>query len=428
MANKFHLERLRNGVRILSVPQKNTAAVTMLAFFPVGSRYENKKINGVSHFVEHLMFKGTARRPTTFDLTRELDSMGADYNAFTGKDHTAYYIKVNKDKAIQALELLQDMLWGSLFEAKEIEREKGVIVEEINMYTDNPTMVIEEYFEELLYPGNPLGWYIGGTPEVIKAMTREEIVAYHDKFYQPSKMLLTMAGAVNERMLSEARQLVAAVAPIKQTGTPSFPRAVIKKSVSLAERVSLKYKETDQAHLVLGFPGLNYEDKRETALHILSTILGGTMSSRLFIAVREKRGLAYVIRSGANDYKDTGSFYIQAGLEKNRLDEAIKVILEELHSIAVTGPTAEEVKRAKDYLCGRLVLSLEDSNAVANWYAKQAALMKHTDTPQAKMDKLQKVTAAEVTRLARTMFDKDSLRLVVLGPYKDKEKFVKLMK
>lgn len=428
MPHNYSLEKLNNGIRLLSVPQKNTQAVTILAFFPVGSRYESKKINGISHFIEHLMFKGTTRRPTSFDLTRELDSMGADYNAFTGKDHTGYYIKVSKHKAEAALDLLEDMLWHSLFDAAEIEREKGVVIEEINMYTDNPTMVIEEYFEELMYPGNPLGWYIGGTPDVIKSITRDEIISYRNHFYQPQKMLLTVAGAVAADFIGRVKNNFKSVRQEKTSvAAPVFSKVKLKKSTRVEERFLLKYKETDQAHLVLGFLGLNYDDERGAAYNVLNTILGTTMSSRLFIAVREKRGLAYMIRSGANPYKDVGNFSIQAGLDKSRIDEAIKVILEEVHSLMVTGPTEEEVQRAKDYLSGRTILSLEDSSALANWYAKQAALMKRIETPQEKIAKLQKVTAKEVAKVAADVFKKDELRLVVLGPYKDTERFLKLM-
>ena len=428
MNSKYTLQKLANGIRLLSVPQHNTKAVTIMAFFPVGSRYEHKKINGLSHFIEHLMFKGTSRRPTTFDLTRELDSLGAEYNAFTGKDHTAYYIKVSAEKLLSALDLLQDMLWQSLFDAKEIEREKGVVIEEINMYTDNPTMVIEEYFEELIYPGNSLGWYIGGTPEVIRGITRAEVVSYRDCFYRPDQMLLTVAGAVSGSALAQVKKTVASLAGVKSAQTPSFNRVLIKKEVSISERCTIKFKETDQAHLVLGYPGINYDDRRGPALAVLNTLFGGLMSSRLFIAVREKRGLAYMIRSSSSPYKDVGSFYVQAGLDKQRVEEAIQVILEEIHSLTLVGPTVEEVKRAKDYLTGRLVLSLEDSSDLANWYAKQAALMKRTETPEERLAKIKKVTVNDVAKVAKEIFKKDQLRLVILGPYKDKVRFLKLMK
>ncbi|MEK9183066.1 MAG: pitrilysin family protein [Patescibacteria group bacterium] len=420
----FKTNKLLNGITLLTVPVAGTEAVTVLALFPVGSRYETARQSGISHFIEHLMFKGTAKRPATLDISRELDKVGAEYNAYTGRDHTGYYVKVSADKIELALDLLSDMLWHSKFDKDEIEREKGVIVEELNMYKDNPTMYVEELFEELMYKNNSLGRDIGGTPKTVRAASREMIISYYHQFYNPHNLVLVVAGKIgkNIRPMIDKYFSMAGSKKIK----PTFP-AFSFPSRSAME-ASVHFKKTDQTHLAMGFPGFSYDDPRSPALALLNIILGATMSSRLFTEVRERRGLAYVIQSGLNRYHETGNLVIKAGLDKSRLAEAMKVILAELEKIKKQGVMYEELQTAKDNLAGHMILQLEDSSAQADWYGRAALLKKKIRTPQEELAIYRAVKLPEIKKIANQIFQMPRLRLSAIGPYQDNLELKKMLK
>ncbi|MBF8280236.1 MAG: Peptidase M16 domain protein [Candidatus Magasanikbacteria bacterium] len=413
---------LKNSGRLLLIPYQDTKAATVYCMFPVGSRYEHKKIVGVSHFIEHLMFKGTKKRPTTLDISRELDAHGAEYNAFTSKDYTGYYIKIDAEQMPLALDILSDMLFHSKFEGEEIDKERGVIIEELHMYEDNPTMHIDTLFEETLYGDHPLGWRIGGWPEQIKAVTREEIISYRDKFYDPAKMVVAVAGKLPADALAQIEKTFGAVGGGKT--------AVVKpeswKELG-AERIFIQYKETDQTHIALGMPALSYEHKDLPALKLLTVILGGTMSSRLFIEVREKRGLAYSVRAGVESYHETGNFSVRAGLDKNRLEQALTVIMNELKKVKESGVTKKEFTDAKTNFHGRLVLELEESNALADFYSRQALLMEKIKTPEEKLAEIDAVTIEDVHRVAGEILDFKKLRMAVIGGVKDAKPLEKIL-
>jgi len=418
----FHKEKLQNKSTLITIPVKGTEAVTVLMMFPVGSRYENAEQNGLSHFIEHMLFKGTLSRPTTLDISKELDKVGAEYNAYTSRDHTGYYIKAAADKIELALDLLSDMVWNSKFNETELEKEKGVIVEELNMYKDNPTMYIEQLFEETLYHGHPLGRDIGGTAKTVRAVSRAQMVSYYKDFYQPANMILAVAGKIDGQTAKLVKKYF-----FKNGAVPSgsrFEKFLCKEKS--CPRAKVFFKETDQTHLVLGFPAVNYESSISPAVSLLNIILGGTMSSRLFVEVREKRGLAYMIHSGVNQYQDVGNFFIRAGLDKTRLAEALKIIILELRKIKKDGVTAEELKMAKDNVAGRFVLQLEDSSVQAEWYAKQALLMKRTRTPEEELQRYKKVTAGEVKKAALKIFDIKKMRVAAIGAFKNSKEIVKM--
>jgi predicted Zn-dependent peptidase len=301
----YHVSKLKNGITLITVPIKGTKATTVLAMFPVGSRYETAKMSGCSHFVEHLMFKGTVKRPTTLDISRALDSYGSQYNAFTSKEYTGYYIKIAGNKQAVAYDILSDMLYNSQFVKEEVEKEKGAIVEELRMYKDNPLMDIENIFETLLFGETPLGREIGGTEATVRGVSREELWEYYQQHYSPKNMVVVIAGDIDRKKLATIlpKTFEAKLPPKGAFGFSYYKKdfekiGYFKKKVPLADRVFVKQKKVDQSQLMLGFPGLAYNDKREDVLDVLSTILGGAMSSRLFIEVRERRGLAYMIRSG----------------------------------------------------------------------------------------------------------------------------------
>jgi predicted Zn-dependent peptidase len=419
----------KNGLRLILAPLKETKTITLLVLFKVGSRYEDKKINGVSHFIEHMMFKGTKKRPNTLALSKELDRVGAEYNAFTSKDHTGYYIKINKKQADLAFDILSDMLFNSKFDSEELEREKKVIVEEINMYEDNPLMYIDHLFEESVYRGNSLEWLVSGTKESVGGIDHGQMINYFDQFYQPENIVIGVAGnfdkdatGLAERYFVEHSNKIRINSKNIQMRFPAF------KNKQIRPRVNLRLKETEQVQIALGFPAYSYDNPKLYPLYLLGIILGGNMSSRLFIRIRERLGLAYYIRAMVSVYEDTGNFLVQAGLDTSRIDEAIKAILEELGKVKKEGVTSEELDRAKDFLDGKITIELEDSGSVADWYAKQELLTKEILTPEEKLKKIFAVTAKDVQRVANDMIDEKKLNLALIGPFKEKEKFLKLLK
>lgn len=413
-----------NKTKLILIPFKDTKAITILFLFGVGSRYETKNINGASHFIEHLMFKGTKKRPTTLDISKALDSVGAEFNAMTSKDYTGYYIKISHEKIDLATDILSDMLLNSKFENAEINRERGVVVEEINMYQDNPLMYIESLFEETVHAGNSLGWDVAGPSSVIKKITREQLLNYRDQYYCAENCVIAVAGKLNDNIKKLVDQKF-----ISKVSSAAFGPKFKKFKINQQERrVKLQYKETKQVQLALGFPAVGYGEPATYALHLLSIILGGNMSSRLFISVRERKGLAYFVRCYPNFYQDTGNIMIQSGLDISRLDEAIAVILHELKKIKMHGVTAKELKDAVEFLKGKMVLTLEDSSHLAEFYAKQELLQGKAMTPAEKMKKYQAVKLADIKKIANKYFQNRFLNLALIGPFKSPEKFKRLLK
>ncbi len=420
----MHIEKktLPNGVRVIWARTPWTKAVTLLVLARVGSRYEIRRINGISHFIEHLMFKGTKKRPTTLHISRELDRLGAEYNAFTSKDHTGYYIKVAKEHFPIAADILFDMLLNSLFKEEEIERERKVIAEEIKMYEENPLMHIEDLFEETLYRPSTLGWNIAGTKETMLGITRADITAFFNTYYGPGNVAVVIAGDLPESALStiggHARHFT------DRMGVPqSFePFKWQPGKVDL----KMQYKKLEQVQLSLGFPSYPALHPKLPALNLLNVILGGNMSSRLFISVRERHGLAYTVRSEVSTYEDTGSLRVHAGLDGARLGQAIKLILQELALIR-KGVTPKELKDAKECMKGRITLSFEDTLEIAGWYGKQEILHRKLVTPEEKMKQLEKVTLKNIRDVAQEVIVKGNLRAALIGPYKDEKPFRKLL-
>lgn len=405
--------QLKNKANVLLVPLRDTKSVTVLIMYPVGSRYEPQKMNGVSHYIEHLMFKGTQKRKNTLTLTREIDRLGAEYNAFTSKEYTGYYIKTDTEYTQTALDILSDMLFHSTFDAKEMEREKGPIVEELRMYRDNPIMNIETIFEGLLYQGSPLGWDIGGTPEHVVSYKRDEVLAYKHKYYQANNMTVVVAGNIQE----ETKGWIE-----KYFGSEKVEGVVNKKykpyvfgSVKKNDRLIVEQKPTDQAQLMLGFPGFPYQDKRNVTASVLNTILGGSMSSRLFIQIRERRGLAYVIRSVVEQFRDTGYVAVRAGLEPKNINKAIHVIQQEIEKIKEKGVTKRELDDAKTHIRGALTLSLEDSSSQADWYGRSFLFQDKIYTPEERLALIEAVTLDDIQKLARDTFRFSEMRVAVIG-------------
>jgi len=410
--------KLPNQASLYLVPQKDAKSVTVLVMYPIGSRYEQGRLSGVSHYIEHLMFKGTKKRPNTLTLTREIDRLGAEYNAFTSKEYTGYYIKSDSKYLDVSLDILSDMLFNSLFDSKEMEKEKGVIVEEIRMYKDNPLMNIGNIFESLMYAGN-LGRDIAGTEKHVLGYQRKDVLNYRNKYYQPNNMTVVVAGKVDDK----TKQLVNKYfgkRKNKSRVTRAFLAAKFGK-VEKDKRVGVEQKQTDQAQMMLGFPGLDYNHRNNPVLTVLNTILGGSMSSRLFIKIRERLGLAYLVKSGAENFRDTGYAYVRVGLEAKNINKTLQVVKQEIEKIKKHGVTKKELADAKTHLRGALTLAMEDSSAQASWYAGQALFMKSIKTPEEKLRGMEKVTNADIKAMAKKVFNFQQMRVAVIGNVNKKD-------
>ncbi|PIY93243.1 MAG: hypothetical protein COY69_02665 [Candidatus Magasanikbacteria bacterium CG_4_10_14_0_8_um_filter_32_14] len=404
---------LKNKAKVYFVPLQDTKSLTTLVMYPVGSRFEADKMAGVSHYVEHLMFKGTKKRPNTLVLTREIDRLGAHYNAFTGKEYTGYYIKADAKYSEVSMDILSDMLFNSKFDEKEMEREKGPIIEEIRMYKDNPLMNIDNIFEDLMFGGCPLGRDIAGTEVHVRSYKRPDVIKYRDTYYSPDNMTIVVAGAIDEKIKKEVEKYFGAG---KNSGAKKRDyKPACFGHAEKNKRITVEKKETDQVQIMLGFPGLNHEDNRNYAESVMNTILGGSMSSRLFIQIRERRGLAYMIRSGAGNFRDTGYFYVRAGLEAKNINKAIGVIKKEIEKICEKGVSKKELEDAKTHIRGSQTLSLEDSASQADYYAEEALFSKKIETPEERLQKIEKVTNEDIIKLAKQIFKWNQMRVAIIG-------------
>lgn len=421
---KPQLKKLKNGIPLIVIPQKGAESMTLFVFCRVGSRYETKSINGASHFIEHLMFKGTKRRPDTQTISRTLDRYGAEYNAMTSKDFTGYYVKMDAAQTPLAIDLLHDMLFHSHYDAKEMDRERGVIVEEINMYEDNPRMHIEDLLEEALFPGSTLGWNIAGPREVIKTVSRDELIAYRDAYYVPGRLTIALSGKIHPKALGLLEKTFGRVKTPKPTADHAFKPFTVPEK--LAEPLAFQEKKTEQVQLGMAFHGLPLGHKDGPAVSLLASILGGSMSSRLFIQVRERRGLCYSISASHQPMEDTGVFSVMAGLEKARFPEAVKTILAELKKTTTTSVTAEELRRAKDHIRGKITLAFEDSSFQADWYGKQWMFQQKIESPEQRLRKFEQVTAADIKRVAKVIFRPEHMAQAVIGPFASKKELAKM--
>ncbi len=422
MHTKYQKKKLKNGATLVAMPQEHTSSVTIFVGFPVGSRFEDARINGTSHFIEHMMFKGTERRPHTKDITTEIDAAGAQWNAFTSKEWTVYYIKIDSSRLEDAADLIEDMLFHSKFENDEFQREKGVINEELRMYEDTPARDVQEEFELIMHEGSPLSYKIGGTPEIINALTRDDLVNYRDKFYHHDKMVVGVSGHYSEDQLAKVETIFEKGE--KKGGTPEM---LTSQAADAKDIVRLKYKKTDQVHIALGFPAFKRGDDRLPALSLLQVIMGGSMSSRLFIEIRERRGLAYRVRTDIEVYHDTGNTYVHAGLHTERIDQALEVLVAELKKVAANGVTEQELEHAKGNVRGSMILALEDSATVAQFFVEQELLAPETFTPEQKLAKIDAVTLSDIQEVAKEVFDFTKAKLAVIGPFDDPKRFEKFL-
>jgi len=435
--DNYKITTLKNGLRLITVPMPQMESVTVMVGVGAGSRYETKKVNGLFHFIEHMAFKGTKKRPTTLAIASEVDGVGGEFNAFTDKEFTGYYLKLASKHTKLAFDILSDMLTNSLFKPEEIEREKGVIIEEINMYEDTPIRRIWDVFIRLLYGENPMGWDIAGESRIIKAIKRQDFLRCIDRLYYPENMVVAVAGKLNDKEIKNMTENFFSslrAAARQSAGSGDARRKAgqkVTKSIKIKQnqpRLKLINKTTEQGHFCLGVPGYNLFHKDRFALGILAAILGGGMSSRLFLEIREKRGLAYYVGSEVDYYTDSGFLLNRAGVRLEKIQEAIKIVLEELANLTSKKVSQKELNKAKEFTKGGLILALEDSKNIANRYAAQLILEGQVRTPEQTLKLINKVTVEDVQRVAKDIFKPQKLNLAIIGPYKEETRFKKLLK
>ncbi len=417
----YSLQKLGSGLPVLTAPTDGTSAVTVLVFAGAGSRYEIRKNRGISHFLEHMFFKGGKKYKNAADVSMAIDSVGGDFNAFTGKEYAGYYVKVAAEKVELACDVLSDMLQNATFPPEEIEKERGVIIEEYRMYQDTPMYQAGWDFETLVYGDQPLGWDTIGTEEVIRTVTQKDFQNHKNELYTPDNLVLTFAGKIDDTKAAKLGQDYFGGIGGKKVG--AF-EAVMKHE---GERISLTTKQTEQAHLVLGVEAVSALDSDHFAQKLLAVILGGSMSSRMFLRIREKRGLCYYISTATDNYMDTGLLSTRAGVDQSRLHEAIAAIRHEYEECAKDGITEAELRRAKDFLKGKITLSMEDSEERAHFFGKQQLLYPTVRDLPAYFTEIEKITTVQVNALAAKLLKTDRLRLVVIGKENDKKKLSELI-
>ncbi|MFH1427269.1 MAG: pitrilysin family protein [Patescibacteria group bacterium] len=417
----YKLKLLRNGIKLITIPMRGTKTATILLMVRTGSKYENKKNNGISHFLEHMFFKGTKKRPNTLALAGELDSVGGEYNAFTGKEYTGYFVKVDCSKIKLAADIVSDMLLNSKFEQKEIDRERGVIVEEINMYHDNPLMYIEDIFENCLYGNTPAGWDTIGRADNILKFKRADFLKYFNSQYGAQNTIICLAGNIKngtEKIISQY---------FNKLAKSKIKDKIAVKEKQIKPKIKIHYKKTDQASLSLGVRTFPHNDPDEVILKIIAIILGGSMSSRLFIKLRERYGLAYYVKTQAEFYTDSGYLTTQVGVPINKIEQAIKIILSEYSNMSKIKIKDSELLKNIELIKGRLSLQLEPSDSIASWYGRQLILKEKILTPEEFYKKISKIKAEDIRRVANRVFVNKGLNLAVIGPFRDKSRFERIL-
>lgn len=420
---KYSKRKLKNGLTIIEVPSNDAESVVVDFFVKTGSRSETPKENGISHFLEHFLFKGTEKYPSAMSITELVDGIGGEMNANTGKEHTQYYIKAHHSNLKLIFEVLTDMIQRPLLDEAELEKEKGVIVEELNMYRDIPMAELENLLEAEMWPKHPLGQPIVGKKETVTKFNRAMFRSYLDRHYQPGNMILGVSGKYDRKKLDALiKKYWSGIEPKR------FHRWDKVTDNQKKPRLKVQFKETEQAHLVMAFKGLKTGHKLNPVAHVMGAVLGGGMSSRLFHEIREKRGLAYYVRSSFSAYQDIGMFHIGSGVQVDKITEAVDVIISELHRLREVPVDAKELKKAKEYIKGRTTLALEDNQNRLDWCIENEASLGKIVAPRELFAKIDRVSPKQVQALATEFFQSGKLSMAVVGPYKSDTAIAKLLK
>ncbi len=414
---------LPSGLRTLIAPRSDVQTVTFLVLIGVGSRYETSKQWGLSHFLEHMFFKGTKNRPTAKEIAEAIDGVGGEFNAFTGEEYTGYYVKVAAEHFQHGAEVVADILLNPLFPQEEIEKERGVIIEEIRMYTDMPMRHIHHLWNEALFGEHPLGRRIDGSPETVSAFMRQDFLDYTKAHYHTKNAVVAIAGNVDSEAATQLlEQLFEPLEKGEETIAVEAPSSIPHKRF-LHERRS----HMDQTHIMVGVPGFRRDDDKVYATSVLATILGSGMSSRLFHTVREEHGLAYMVHTSHESYHDAGSFVTQSGVRTDHADKALELMMKEYDRIMEEPVADQELEKAKNMLRGSMVRELEETNAIAMYVAGQELLEKKVMTPDDIWQKVQAITKEDVQAVARELLDPSKRAVVLLSPHENTDAFEKLL-
>ncbi len=412
-------KKLNNGLRVIGQKKEGYAAFTFMVSVNTGSRNESEINGGISHFLEHMCFKGTKKRPNKLELMKELDGIGAESNAATGKELTIYYVKADRRHFRLVADILSDMVYQSLFLQEEIEKERGTILQEYNMYEDSPMELVPELLEEILFDRREIAQPIIGTKKSIIEISENSIKDYFSLFYHAGNSLVSCAGGLPNDYLETITEYFGCIPQKKKQEKKSQSNELFKK------KVLLKYKDTEQTHIAYGVPGYGLDNSDKFPAKVLAVILGGNFTSRLFMEIREKRGLAYYIGANTQEASDYGIFRARGGLDTQKTFEAIKIIREQFESLG-DSVTEEEVSRAKEYIKGNLALSEEDSANVAESNVEEI-FGSNALTIDQKIKKYEAVTVEDVKRAAKDLIVGERTKLGIIGPFKNEEKFIKLL-
>lgn len=412
----YKISTLENGIRVVTAPNPSTEAVTVFILVGVGGRFEGDRQKGISHFLEHLFFKGSKNRPSTFEISKELDSIGANFNAFTGEEYTGFYVQSEAGDFEKSFDVISDMFLNPLFDSKEIEREKGVILQEANMYHDMPQAYVQILNQKQIFGDHALGFDLVGDQEHIKQIGRDDIVRYQEANYTGENTIIVVCGNPKDRNWEEA-----VWSRFTSFTGGKMPKADPFCQENVAKKLVEEVRQVDQTHLALSYLGLGKKDSRRYAMSVLNTLLGGGMSSRLFMQIRERRGLAYYVRSSHNAFSDTGIYSILAGVKPDGLKESVEIIFQEIEDLKKNGPNAEELERAKGNLRGSLAISLEDSLEIASFIADDLLSLGEIRKVEDIIDKIDRVTTDDIKNLAQSIFTQDRMGLSIIGPRSYKE-------
>lgn len=408
---------------MITVPMADNPTVTVLVLVETGSKYEAKTKNGLSHFLEHVCFKGTTNRPNTSDLSKELDGLGCQYNAFTGHEYTGYFAKGKATDFLKLLDIIADLYLNPLLKEDEIEKEKGVIVDEINMYDDLPMQKVHEAWMKLLYGDQPAGWPIPGEREVVRGMSRKDFVAYRKAHYVAGATTVIVTGNIDAtQAFKDITKKFKGISEGKKGG---------KKKTSdkqVAPAVIAIHKETDQTHFVLGVRSFPVHDEQNSALAVLGGVLGRGMSSRLFRKLRDEMGVGYYVNAGNTVFTDHGYFSVSAGVANARVREVLRAVLVEFEMLKQDLVLDDELTKVKEHLVGTMYLGLESSDDLAEYYGIQEVLRRDIRTPKEKERLIRAVTAKDVRAVARKIFVEKNLNLALIGPFKNGGIFKQVLK
>ena len=411
-----------NGMPVLTASMPHTQSVTVAMFIRAGSRYESDEMAGASHFLEHILFKGTKHYPSAREVSEAVEGLGGIMNASTDREMTVFWCKVAKPHFHRALSVLTDMMLNPLLDPVELEKEREVILEELRMTNDYPTSRLDLLIDQTLWPEQPMGRDVGGTLESVKGITAEQIQDYMGRQYAPGNAVMAVAGDISDE------EVVESVAEALKDWAPSTPMDWYPvQDGQQSPRARVEQRKTDQAHICIALPGLPLTHPDRFTLGLMNVVLGEGMSSRLFLELRENQGLAYDVHSSLNLFRDCGSLTVYCGVEPRKSNRAVSGILEQLNGMQCEIPQSE-LEKAREMSKGRMLLRMEDSRSVAMWMGAQEALTDRVRTIDEVVDVIDSVTTADIARVAGDLIREDKLNLAVVGPYRSESRFLKLLK